>query len=85
MHVRKDRGKEQQEVEELLCWILSSPDPPHSKSLPNVLRIVVAYQELENPSDGGSHLSHLPSVPLTCSTVGQQEEQGEEQVEDPHG
>lgn len=49
------------------------------------LRIVVNYQDLENPSGGGSHLSHVPSVPLTCSTVHQQEEQGEEQVEDPHG
>lgn len=49
------------------------------------LSIVVASQDLENPSDGGSHLSRVPSVPLTCSTVDQQEEQGEEQVEHPHG
>lgn len=49
------------------------------------LRNGVTSQELENPSGRGSHLSHVPSVPLICSTVDQQEEQGQEQVEDAHG
>lgn len=69
------------------------PDPqlprPSSQQIPpkcyKYLRNLVTSQDLENPTGGGSHLGHLPSVPLTCSTVDQQEEQGQEQAEDPHG
>jgi len=33
-----------------------------------------------------AHTSHhLPSSPLTCRTLDQQQEEGEEQVQDPHG
>lgn len=46
---------------------------------------MVTYLDMADPTDGDSHLSHFPSVPLTCSTLDQQEEEGEEQVQDLHG
>lgn len=46
---------------------------------------MVTSQDMEDLVDGGSHLTHLPSSPLTCSTLDQQEEEGKEQVQDLHG
>lgn len=45
---------------------------------------MITYLDMEEPVGGDTHLSHFPSFPLTCSTLDQQEEEREEQVQDLH-